>query len=200
TTNQEIFSMEELISHFGLDGLSKSPAVFDYDKLGWINGEYFKAMSDEEFAERAREFVGDLPDYLEKNWQMVAALLKTRVQRFSDVKEEIDFLITLPEFDADLYNNKRNKVNPEKAAELMPKLVELLEGVSEADWNNDSLYAKLEEYIAAQELKKGLVMWVLRIGVAGKSVTPGGATEILSILGKENSLARLQKSLANLTA
>ena len=200
TTNQEIFSMEELIAHFELDGLSKSPAVFDYDKLGWINGEYFKAMSDEEFAKRAREFVGDLPDYLEKNWQMVAALLKTRVQRFSDVKEEIDFLVEMPAFDANLYNNKRNKVNPEKAAELMPKLVELLEGVSEDDWHNDSLYAKLEEYIAAQELKKGLVMWVLRIGVAGKSVTPGGATEILSILGKKNSLARLQKSLANLTA
>jgi glutamyl-tRNA synthetase len=192
--------MEELISHFDLDGLSKSPAVFDYDKLGWINGEYFKAMSDEEFAKRAHDFVQELPDYLEANWQTVAALLKTRVQRFSDVQAEIDFLVDMPAFDAELYNNKRNKVNPEKAAELMPKLVALLENVSESDWNNDSLYAKLEEYIAANELKKGLVMWVLRIGVAGKSVTPGGATEILSVLGKENSLARLQKSLANLTA
>jgi glutamyl-tRNA synthetase len=144
--------------------------------------------------------VQELPDYLEANWQTVAALLKTRVQRFSDVQAEIDFLVDMPAFDAELYNNKRNKVNPEKAAELMPKLVALLENVSESDWNNDSLYAKLEEYIAANELKKGLVMWVLRIGVAGKSVTPGGATEILSVLGKENSLARLQKSLANLTA
>lgn len=199
-TNQEIFTMDELIEHFDLDGLSKSPAVFDYDKLGWINGEYFKAMTDEEFANRAREYAGELPENLVKTWDKIAALLKTRVQRLADIKEEIAFLIEQPAFDAELYINKRNKVTVEKSAELLPELIELVENVEESAWNNDALFARLEEFIAAKELKKGLVMWVLRIAVAGKSVTPGGATQLLEILGKENSLVRLKKSLANITA
>ena len=198
TTNQEIFSMEELIAAFGLDGLSKSPAVFDYDKLNWINGEYFKQMSDEEFAGRAREFAGDLPDYLEKNWAKLTALLRTRIGHLSEIREQIAFLIEQPEFDAELYVNKRNKVTVEKAKEILPPMLELVEGIGEADWNNDNLYAELEAYIEEKDLKKGLAMWVLRIAVAGQKVTPGGATELLEILGRENSLARLKKSLANL--
>ena len=106
----------------------------------------------------------------------------------------------MPDFDAELYVNKRNKVTPEKSAELMPKLISELENVSESDWNNDFLYAKLEAYIEAANLKKGFVMWVLRIGVAGKKVTPGGATELLALLGKDVSLERLKKSLANLNS
>lgn len=200
TTNQEIFSMQELIKHFSLEGLSKSPAVFDYDKLGWINGEYFKAMNDTEFAKKALAFAGEIPDYLKNNWTDLAALLKTRVERFSAIPEEIAFLIDMPDFDAELYVNKRNKVTPEKSAELMPKLISELENVSESDWNNDFLYAKLEAYIEAANLKKGFVMWVLRIGVAGKKVTPGGATELLALLGKDVSLERLKKSLANLNS
>lgn len=198
TTNQEIFSMDELIGHFSLDGLSKSPAVFDYDKLGWINGEYFKAMRDDEFAQMARKFAGELPEHLEKTWPELAALLKTRLTRFGEIADEIRFLIEMPAFDAELYVNKRNKVTPEKAAELLPTLINLIETVTESDWNNNSLYARLEAFIAENELKKGLVMWVLRIAVAGQKVTPGGATELLSLLGKEISLERLKKSLANL--
>ena len=198
TTNQEIFSMDELIGAFSLDGLSKSPAVFDYDKLGWINGEYLKAMSDEDFAKMARPFAGDLPDYLEKNWAHLAALLKTRIQRLGDLPQEIAFLCEQPAFDAELYVNKRNKVTPEKAAELLPGMMALLEDVPESEWCNDALYEKLNAYIEEKEIKKGLAMWVLRIAAAGQKVTPGGATEILSLLGKKISLDRLKKSLAKL--
>ena len=198
TTNQEIFSMAELIEHFSLEGLSKSPAVFDYDKLGWINGEYLKAMSDEDFAKMARPFAGDLPDYLEKNWAHLAALLKTRIQRLGDLPQEIAFLCEQPAFDAELHVNKRNKVTPEKAAELLPGMMALLEAVPESDWNNDALYEKLNAYIEEQGIKKGLAMWVLRIAAAGQKVTPGGATEILSLLGKKISMERIKKSLAKL--
>ena len=190
--------MDELIEHFSLDGLSKSPAVFDYDKLGWINGEYFKAMDDKTFAGMARKFAGELPENLATNWDDLAALLKTRLTRFGEIAGEISFLIDMPAFDAELYVNKRNKVTVEKAAELLPTLIGLIEKVDEADWNNDNLYAKLEAFIEENELKKGLVMWVLRIAVAGQKVTPGGATELLSLLGKKISLERLKKSLANL--
>lgn len=198
TTNQEIFSMDELIAHFSLDGLSKSPAVFDYDKLGWINGEYLKAMSDDEFAKMARPFVGELPDYLEKSWARLSALLKTRIQRLGDLPQEVAFLIEQPAFDAELYVNKRNKVTPEKAAELLPGMIALLEDIAEDNWNNDFLYEQLNAYIEVEGIKKGLAMWVLRIAAAGQKVTPGGATEILSILGKKISLERLKKSLAKL--
>ncbi|WP_415942817.1 glutamate--tRNA ligase [Mitsuokella multacida] len=198
TTNQEIFSMAELIEHFSLEGLSKSPAVFDYDKLGWINGEYLKAMSDEDFAKMARPFVGELPDYLEQSWTHLASLLKTRIQRLGDLPQEIAFLCEQPAFDAELYVNKRNKVTPEKAAELLPGMMALLEAVPEPDWNNDALYEKLNAYIEEQGIKKGLAMWVLRIAAAGQKVTPGGATEILSLLGKKISMERIKKSLAKL--
>lgn len=198
TTNQEIFSMSELIEHFSLEGLSKSPAVFDYDKLGWINGEYLKAMSDEDFAKMARPFVGELPDYLEQSWTHLASLLKTRIQRLGDLPQEIAFLCEQPAFDAELYVNKRNKVTPEKAAELLPGMMALLEEVPESDWNNDALYEKLNAYIEEQGIKKGLAMWVLRIAAAGQKVTPGGATEILSLLGKKISMERIKKSLAKL--
>jgi glutamyl-tRNA synthetase len=198
TTNQEIFSMAELIEHFSLEGLSKSPAVFDYDKLGWINGEYLKAMSNEDFAKMTRPFAGELPDYLEQSWAHLASLLKTRIQRLGDLPQEIAFLCEQPAFDAELYVNKRNKVTPEKAAELLPGMMALLEAVPESDWNNDALYEKLNAYIEEQGIKKGLAMWVLRIAAAGQKVTPGGATEILSLLGKKISMERIKKSLAKL--
>jgi len=198
STNQEIFSMEELIAHFSLEGLSKSPAVFDYDKLGWINGEYFKAMEDDVFARLARPFAGDLPGYLEEKWAYIAALLKTRLTRLDEIPGQISFLADMPEFDVALYNNKRNKVNPEKSREILPPVIELLEHVPEEEWNNDNLYARLNAHIEKTGLKKGLAMWPIRIAIAGQSVTPGGATELLYILGKEISLNRMKKSLANL--
>ncbi|MDY5364361.1 MAG: glutamate--tRNA ligase, partial [Mitsuokella jalaludinii] len=108
------------------------------------------------------------------------------------------FLVEQPAFDAELYVNKRNKVTPEKAAELLPGMIALLEGIAEDNWNNDFLYEQLNAHIEAEGIKKGLAMWVLRIAAAGQKVTPGGATEILSILGKEISLERLKKSLAKL--
>ena len=198
TTNQEIFSMDELIASFSLEGLSKSPAVFDYAKLGWINGAYLKAMTDEDFAALARPYFGTLPDYLDAHYAALAALLKTRTTRLGDLAQEIAFLIEQPAFDAALYTNKRNKVTPEKAAEILPTMVALLEETPESDWNNAALYEKLNAYIEETGVKKGLAMWVLRIAAAGKSVTPGGATEILALLGKKVSLERLKKSLANL--
>ena len=200
TTNQEVFSMDELIESFSLEGLSKSPAVFDYDKLGWMSGEYFKAMTDEEFATAARPFAGDLPAHLEEQWGAIAALLRTRVTKLGDVRPAIEFLIETPPFDVHLYENKRNKVTPEAARELLPVLIEILAALPAERWENDLLYALLEECIEREGWKKGTVMWVLRIAAAGQAVTPGGATELLAILGREAGLARLEAALAQLSA
>ena len=200
TTNQEVFSMDELIEAFSLEGLSKSPAVFDYDKLGWMSGEYFKAMTDEDFASAARPFAGALPANLEERWGQIAVLLKTRVVRLGDVRHAIAFLIAAPAFDRDLYENKRNKVTPEIAAALLPALIEILAVLPAERWENDLLYALLETCIEREGWRKGTVMWVLRIAAAGQKVTPGGATEILAILGREEGLGRLRSALDRLSA
>ena len=200
TTNQEIFSMDELIEAFSIEGLSKSPAVFDYDKLGWMSGEYFKAMSDEAFAAAARPYAGELPQHIEEQWAAIAGLLRTRVAKLSDVRPAIEFLIETPPFDAALYENKRNKVTPEAAQQLLPELIDILAALPEDRWENELLYALLEECIEREGWKKGTVMWVLRIAAAGQAVTPGGATEILAILGREAGIARLKAALARLSA
>ena len=196
-TNQEIFSMEELMNVFSLDGLSKSPAVFDYDKLNWMSGEYFKKMTDEEFAEAAKNFV-KLDDNLSSKFTYLASLLKTRVTRLSEIQDSIQFLIDMPEFDGDLYINKRNKVNVEKSIEILTPAIEMLESINEADWTVDNLNAKISEFTNGTGLKVGTVMWPLRIAISNSKVTPGGVTEILYLLGRKNSLERLQQSLDKL--
>ena len=190
---QEIFSMDELIAAFSLDGLSKSPAVFDYAKLDWLNGEYFKAMTDEDFADAAQSY---LADFDEERKIFLASLLKTRVAKLSDIPQMIDFLKTLPPFDAELFTNKRNKVTPQKSAEILAPAIKILAQVD--DWSLDALNAKIAAFVEESGLKVGSVMWPLRIALSMQKVTPGGVTEILYLLGKEISLARLNSALENL--
>lgn len=190
---QEIFSMDELIANFSLDGLSKSPAVFDYAKLDWMNGEYFKAMSDEEFSCAAEKYFSDFD---EPRKIFLASLLKTRVAKLSDIPDMIAFLKNLPPFDVELFNNKRNKITPQKSAEILAPAIELLETVE--DWTLDTLNEKIAAFVEKSGLKVGSVMWPLRIALSMQKVTPGGVTEILYLLGKEISLERLNAALTNL--
>lgn len=190
---QEIFTMDELIAAFSLDGLSKSPAVFDYAKLDWMNGEYFKAMSDEAFAEVAKDYLAEF-DASRKIF--LAGLLKTRIAKLSDIPAQIAFLKVLPPFDAELFTNKRNKVTPEKSAEILAPALERLKQVD--DWTLDALNAAIAAQVTESGLKVGTVMWPLRIALSMQKVTPGGVTEILYLLGKETSLERLDAALNNL--
>ena len=190
---QEIFSMDELIAAFSLDGLSKSPAVFDYAKLDWMSGEYFKVMSDEDFACAADKYFADF-DAPRKIF--LASLLKTRVAKLSDIPEMISFLKVLPPFDAELFTNKRNKITPQKSAEILEPAIKILEAVD--DWTLDTLNEKISAFVAESGLKVGAVMWPLRIALSMQKVTPGGVTEILYLLGKETSLERLNSALNNL--
>ena len=190
---QEIFSMDELIKSFSLDGLSKSPAVFDYAKLDWMNGEYFKVMRDEDFACAAEKYFGDFD---EPRKIFLASLLKTRVAKLSDIPEMIFFLKILPPFDRELFTNKRNKVTPEKSLEIISAAIKILEQVD--DWTLDTLNAKISAQVESSGLKVGAIMWPLRIALSMQKVTPGGVTEILYLLGKEISLERLNSALENL--
>ena len=190
---QEIFSMDELIKNFSLDGLSKSPAVFDYAKLDWMNGEYFKAMTDENFAAAAEKYFADF-DAPRKIF--LASLLKTRVAKLSDIPAMIAFLKNLPPFDAELFFNKRNKVTPQKSVEILAPAIKILEEVD--DWSFEVLNEKISAFTAQSGLKIGAVMWPLRIALSGQKVTPGGVTEILYLLGKKISLERLRAALEKL--
>lgn len=195
-TNQEIFTINELIDAFSLDGISKSPAIFDYKKLDWMNSEYFKAMAPAVFSKIARPFAGDLPLELAEKWDYIAEVLRPRLSRLDEIYGQIHFLIEMPEYDLDCYTNKRNKTTPEKARDLLPDTIPLLEAIE--PWTPNAINAALDAFVEKRGEKKGSIMWPLRIAISGQKVTPGGVTETLFMLGKKKSLERLKKSLAKL--
>lgn len=195
-SEQEIFSMEEMAKVFSLEGLSKSPAVFDYAKLDWFNGEYCKAMSDEKFAALALPFAGELTDEIKEKWLYLAAILRTRVARLGEIADMIAFFRVLPEYGVDLFPNKKNKVTPELAAQILPAAREALKKVQ--DWTPEAIDAALHGYIETSGYKLGTVMWPLRIALSGRKVTPGGVTELLYLLGQKESLERIGKAISML--
>lgn len=197
-SNQEIFTLEELCENFHVDEISKSPSVFDYDKLSWLNAEYLRAMTPEQFAEVAnpyfKEVFGDVPFDAMK----LTAILQQRTVKLTDIPPMIDFFKELPEYEAELYVNKKSKTNLENAPVLLKAVYDELSALNE--WNCDTIKELLISYAEKNELKNGTVMWPARIAVAGKTVTPGGAVEILDILGKEESLRRMEIGLNKLNA
>ena len=192
--NQEIFTLEELCRAFSIDGISKSPAVFDYGKLSWFNGEYIKAMPVEQFAEIAapyfKQALSDKPfDYVK-----LASILQQRVTQLTQIPEMVGFFARQPEYGTELFVNKKSKTTLENSPAMLAAVIEELEKLSE--WNHDGIHDCLIGLAQRLEVKNGTVMWPARISVSGKTVTPGGAVEILDILGKEESLKRMKQGLA----
>ena len=193
--NNEIFSLEELVKIFDYHHLSKSPAVFDYTKLKWMNGEYMKAMDFDRFYEMAKPYIDEvIKKDLDK--KKIAAMVKTRIEIFLDIKEHIDFFEELPEYDVAMYTHKKMKTNAETSLEVLTEVLPLLE--AQEDYSNDALYQLLSSYVEKKGCKNGYVMWPIRTAVSGKQMTPGGATELMEILGKEESLARIKKGMEKL--
>ena len=191
--DSEIFSLEELVKAFDYRRMSKSPAVFDYTKLKWMNGEYIKAMDPDRFYEMAEPY---LKQALTKgqNLKKIAGMVQTRIEVFPDIPEMVDFFETLPEYDPSMYVHKKMKTTQESAREVLTELLPVLE--AQEDYSNDALYAALLSYVAQKGCKNGYVLWPVRTAVSGKQTTPAGATEIMEILGKEESLARIRKGIA----
>lgn len=194
--NREIFSLDELCSVFDISGISKSPAVFDYDKLEWFNGEYIKNMSDDEFIEVASEyFVKALGDK-KFSYKKLAAILKQRTTKLTQIPEMIDFFASLPEYDKELFVNKKSKTNLDNAPLMLKAVYDKLCLLTE--WSHDTIHDALISLAQELGVKNGTVMWPARIAVAGKTVTPGGAVEILDILGKDESIRRIEIGLNKL--
>ena len=193
--NQEIFSLQELVKAFDYRHMSKSPAVFDVVKLRWMNSEYLKAMEEEKFFALAKpymeEVVGGRYDL-----QKIAGLIKTRIETFLDIREQIDFFAEVPEYDTAMYCHKKMKTNEENSLELLKGVLPILE--RQEDFSNDALFETLKQYAGELGKKIGYVMWPIRTAVSGKQNTPGGATEIMDVLGKEESTARIRKGIEKL--
>lgn len=195
--NQEIMSLEELIQKFDYHHINKSPAVFDMVKLKWMNGEYIKAMDFDAFYDRA------LP-YLQKvitrdiDLKRVAEMVKTRIEIFPDICDMVSFFEKVPDYDVSMYNHKKMKSTTETSLRMLKELVPVLE--KQEDYSNDALFALLKQFAKDHEVKNGCVMWPVRTALSGMQMTPGGATELMEVLGKEESLKRIQDAIAKLEA
>ena len=189
---EEIFSLEELVKIFDYHHMSKSPAVFDYTKLKWMNGEYIKAMDDEKFYEMAEPY---LKKALTKDFDFrkIAAMVKTRIEIFPDISGLVDFFEELPEYDPSMYEHKKMKTTKESSLEVLEEILPELEKAE--DYSNDALYQLLLSFVEKKGCKNGYVMWPVRTAVSGKQMTPAGATEIMEILGKEETLKRIRKGI-----
>ncbi len=195
--NQEFFTLEELVKEFDYRNISKSPAVFDMVKLRWMNGEYMKRMEFDEFYELAEPY---LKETIKKplDLRKIAAMVKTRIEVFPDIAGQVDFFEELPEYGTDLYVHKKMKTTKESSLETLKDLLPVLK--AQEDYSNDALYEAISRYIEEKGVKTGFVMWPVRTAVSGKPMTPAGATEILEVLGKEESLKRIEKGIALLEA
>ncbi len=188
----EIFSLDELVKAFDYRRINKAPAVFDMVKLRWMNGEYMKAMDFEKFYEMALPYIQDVIKK-DMDFRRIAEMVKTRIEVFPDIAGHIDFLQEMPEYSVDMYNHKKMKTNPENSLALLKEVLPVLE--AQEDYSNDALFETLTAFGKEYEYKTGFIMWPIRTAVSGKQMTPGGATELMELLGKEETLTRIRAAI-----
>ena len=194
--NQEIMSLEELVKKFDYRHINKSPAVFDYTKLKWMNGEYIKAMDDEKYLQLALPYVKEAVQ-ADVDLEKIAMMVKSRIEVFTDIAEKVSFFNAVPDYSNELYVNKKAKSTVESSLEVLKEVLPLLQ--AQEDYSNDALYAALSALINEKGWKTNFVMWPIRTAVSGLQMTPGGATELMSVLGKEESLKRIQDAIEKLS-
>ena len=193
---QEIFSLDELKQIFDISGISKSPAIFDIEKLRYFNSEYIRAMSPEDFAKAAEPFIRRSVKNEKYDAAAIAALLQQRTEVLTDIPEKVDFFDELPEYGAELFVHKKSKSDEASSKDVLTRIVPIFEAIS--DWNDENIMAAMVGLAESMEAKNAKVMWPVRIAAAGKAVTPGGAVEICRILGKDETLRRMHVALEKL--
>lgn len=194
-SNQEIFSLEELVKEFDYHRINKSPSVFDINKLKWMNGEYLKAMDADRFKELVTPYIREV---ITKDLDLdkICPLVQTRMEILPDVKELVDFFEELPDYDVQMYCHKKMKTNLQNSLEILKEEYEILKDFD--DWTLDDLHDRLMAYISEKGIKNGTGLWPIRTAVSGKQSTPGGAFEIMEIIGKEESLKRMETGIRKL--
>ena len=197
-SEQEVFSLDELVEAFDIAGISKSPAIFDIEKLTYFNATYLRALAPEEFAKVAEPYIRQSVKNPAIDAAAIAALLQARCEKLTDIPEKVDFFDALPDYDAEFFTNKKSKTNAEVSLAMLEKAIPALEAIE--NWTQDAVHDALIDLAASLEVKNATLMWPVRIAVAGKLVTPGGAVELCHILGKEETLRRLKQGCEKLRA
>jgi len=192
-SEQEFFTLPELAKAFDIAGISKSPAVFDIEKLRWMNSEYMKKLDPEVFFAKAEPWLRKAIRRTDIDLKAVAALVQSRCEILSDLPEKVDFMEALPEYDTALYTHKKSKSNEETSLKVLQAALPVLE--AQETWTNEALYETLLQLVGQLEVKNSVVLWPIRVAVSGKQSTPGGATELCALLGKEESLLRIRKGI-----
>ena len=193
---REIMTLEEMIEAFDVKGISKSPAIFDVNKLNWLNGEYIRKMTLEQFNEMAMPYYKKAVKR-DVDTMILSKCLHDRCEKFSDIPEQIDFIDELPDYDIELFTHKKMKTNPENSLTSLKAILPVLEGI--ANWEQEEIHEKMLALAAEMEVKNGIVLWPMRVALSGKAFTPGGGIEIATLLGKEESLARIRKGIEKLS-
>ncbi len=193
---REFFTLDELTEIFTADGLVKTDAVFDYKKLDWFNNAYIKNMPHDDFVAYSQKYINDLPDYIKSKWEFASTLAQGRIDKFSDITNLFAFLSNYGDFDLALFENQKNKLDKAQSLEILKDMLPKLEELKE--WNVENINAELAKYAEAHEYKIGKVMWPLRIAVTGNVVTPGGSAEMMYLLGKDESLKRIEYCIERL--
>ena len=191
---QELFTLPELVKAFDMTGISKSPAIFDRQKLDHFNAVYLRGMAPEAFAKAAEPYIRQTVTGPRFDTAAIAALLQARCEKLTDIPEKVDFFDALPEYPVDYYTNKKSKTNPDVSRAMLEAVIPVLEGLTE--WTDEAIHDALVDLAQRLEVKNATLMWPVRIAAAGKLVTPGGAVEICRILGKDETLRRLNAGLA----
>lgn len=194
--DREKYTLDELVGIFDVDGISKSPAIFDEKKLAWLNGEYLRELPFEKFHEDALPFYKNVITNENIDLKKVSSLLQQRCEKLSDIPEQVDFFDKLPEYANDLYTHKKMKTNPENSLEALKEALPVLEGINE--WNEENIHNELIKLVEKLELKNGRILWPVRVAISGKAFTPGGAVEIADILGKEETIRRVKHGILQL--
>ncbi len=194
---QEKFSLPELVQAFDIKGISKSPAIFDIQKLDWLNGEYIRDLSPEAFYEKAEPYLSQaIKCDIDK--RRIAALLQPRCEKLCDIPEQVDFFDELPDYDTALFVHKKMKTNEENSLSSLRAILPVLEGLS--DFSETAIHDALFELIAELGVKNGLILWPLRVAVSGKAFTPGGGIELAALLGRDETLRRIKAGIEKLEA
>ena len=194
---REIFTLDELEEIFDIKGISKSPAIFDIDKLNYFNGEYIRAMSAEDFAAIAEPYIKSVIKNENISCDAIAGILQARCEKLNDIPEKIDFFEALPDYDTDLYEHKKSKTDKEISRDMLIKAKTVLENLEE--WTSEVIHDVFTQSVLQLDVKTATFMWPIRIAVAGKAVTPGGAIEICFILGREETLRRINIGIEKLS-
>ncbi len=193
----EIYSLEELVKEFDIHGLSKAPAIFDPLKMKAINAKYIKALAPEKFAEYAVPYIKQTVKRTDVDVEYIASLLQARTEVFTDIPEMVDFIDAMPEYDSEMYCHKKMKTNLENSLQALKDVLPVMEALD--NWTIDGIHDALFGLIEKLGVKNGIILWPLRVALSGKQSTPGGGVEIAYIIGKQDTLDRINKAIAKLS-